>query len=122
MTRVKRGNVAKKRRKKILKSAKGFRGTHSKLFRTSKQQVLKALKYSYIGRKNKKRLFRKLWICRINAASRMNNLNYSQFINLLKKSSISLNRKMLSQIAILDPICFQDIIARILKVEKLNNK
>ena len=113
MTRVKRGNVARKRRKRILKSASGFRGAHSKLFRTGKQQVLKALKYSYIGRKTKKRLFRKLWICRINAASRINNLNYSQFINLLKKSSISLNRKMLSQIAILDSTCFQKIIIRI---------
>lgn len=113
MTRVKRGNVARKRRKRILKSASGFRGAHSKLFRTGKQQVLKALKYSYIGRKMKKRLFRKLWICRINAASRINNLNYSQFINLLKKSSISLNRKMLSQIAILDSTCFKKIIIRI---------
>nr|UEQ11888.1 ribosomal protein L20 [Kumanoa mahlacensis] len=113
MTRIKRGNIARKRRKKILKLAKGFKGTHSKLFRTSKQQVLKALKYSYIGRKHKKRLFRRLWITRINAAARSNDLNYSQFINLLKKSFIGINRKMLAQIAILDPPGFQFIVANI---------
>jgi large subunit ribosomal protein L20 len=124
MTRITRGNIARKRRKKVLKLAKGFKGTHSKLFRVSKQQVLKALKYSYIGRKQKKRLFRRLWITRINAAVRSNNITYSEFINYLKKSAVSLNRKMLSQIAILDPIGFEYIISSIKndsKKHKLNS-
>ncbi len=102
MTRIKRGNVARKRRKKILKLAKGFRGSHSNLFRTAKQQVLKSLKYSYVGRKHKKRNYRSLWIVRINASTRLYNLNYSQFIHLLKKSNIGLNRKILSQLALID--------------------
>nr|YP_009395190.1 ribosomal protein L20 [Bryothamnion seaforthii]ARW63958.1 ribosomal protein L20 [Bryothamnion seaforthii] len=106
MTRIKRGNVARKRRKKILKLAKGFRGSHSKLFRTAKQQVLKALKYSYIGRKNKKRDYRRLWIVRINASTRFNNISYSQFIYLLKKFNIALNRKMLAQLAVIDKSAF----------------
>lgn len=113
MTRVKRGNVAKRRRKKILKLAKGFRGAHSGLFRTSKQQVLKALKYSYVGRKNKKRQFRRLWICRINAATRLYDIKYSRFIHLLKKANIGLNRKMLAQMAVIDPISFKHIIGHI---------
>ena len=107
MTRIKRGNVARKRRKKILKLAKGFRGSHSKLFRTAKQQVLKALKYSYIGRKQRKRSYRRLWIVRINAAVRSYNLNYSQFIHLLKKEDIALNRKILSQLALIDKSAFR---------------
>lgn len=111
MTRVKRGNVAKKRRKRILKLAKGFRGAHSGLFRTSKQQVLKALKYSYVGRKNKKRQFRRLWICRINAAARLHDIKYSNFIHLLKKANIGLNRKMLAQMAVIDPSSFKYIIS-----------
>nr|YP_009296379.1 ribosomal protein L20 [Thorea hispida]AOM65314.1 ribosomal protein L20 [Thorea hispida]ARX95874.1 ribosomal protein L20 [Thorea hispida]UNJ79159.1 ribosomal protein L20 [Thorea hispida] len=115
MTRVKRGNVARKRRKKILKLAKGFRGTHSKLFRISKQQVLKSLKYSYIGRKNNKRHYRRLWICRINAATRQYNLTYSQFIHLLKRNRIGLNRKMLAQVAIIDPISFKHLVSSIYK-------
>nr|YP_009395806.1 ribosomal protein L20 [Herposiphonia versicolor]ARW64786.1 ribosomal protein L20 [Herposiphonia versicolor] len=106
MTRIKRGNVARKKRKKILKLAKGFRGSHSKLFRTAKQQVLKALKYSYIGRKHKKRTYRSLWIIRINASARSNNISYSQFIHLLKKSNIGLNRKILSQLALIDQAAF----------------
>ena len=110
MTRIKRVNVARKRRKKILKLAKGFRGSHSKLFRTAKQQVLKALKYSYVGRKNKKRNYRRLWIIRINAAVRLHNLSYSQFIYLLKKSDIALNRKILSQLAIIDKPAFNSFI------------
>jgi len=110
MTRVKRGNIARKRRKKILNLAKGFTGSHSKLFRTAKQQVLKSLKYSYIGRKNKKRYYRKLWIVRINAAVRNYNINYSQLISLLKKANIALNRKMLSQLAIVDNNTFDFII------------
>nr|YP_009396824.1 ribosomal protein L20 [Ophidocladus simpliciusculus]ARW66010.1 ribosomal protein L20 [Ophidocladus simpliciusculus] len=106
MTRIKRGNVARKRRKKILRLAKGFRGSHSKLFRTAKQQVLKALKYSYIGRKNKKRNYRRLWIIRINAAVRSSNLSYSEFMYLVKKSNIALNRKMLAQLAFIDNSAF----------------
>ncbi len=110
MTRVKRGNVARKRRKKILKLAKGFRGSHSKLFRTAKQQVLKSLKYSYIGRKHKKRFYRRLWIVRINAAVRLYNINYNDFIYNLKKNNIALNRKMLSQLSILDKSAFENLI------------
>lgn len=106
MTRVKRGNVARKRRKQVLKFAKGFKGSHSSLFRTAKQQVLKALKYSYINRKDKKHNYRSLWIVRINAAVRPFNLKYSQFIKGLKKAEIGLNRKMLSQIAIIDVSTF----------------
>lgn len=107
MTRIKRGNIARKRRKKILKLAKGFRGSQSKLFRTAKQQVLKALKYSYIGRKHKKRTYRRLWIVRINAATRLYNLSYSEFIYLLKKKNIAMNRKILSQLALIDESAFK---------------
>ena len=110
MTRVKRGSVARKRRKKILKLAKGFRGAHAALFRTAKQQVLKALKYSYIGRKHKKRMYRRLWIIRINAAVRNYNMTYSDFIYKLKKMNIGLNRKVLSQLTILDNDAFCKLI------------
>jgi len=129
MVRVKRGNVARKRRKKILQLAKGYRGSHSRLFRIANQQVMKALRYSYIGRKQKKRLFRKLWITRINVAYRtslpkvslnilaqrnynMNSLpraSYSLLINSLKRNKIILNRKMLAQLAILDPSTFSTL-------------
>ena len=110
MVRVKRGNVARKRRKKILSLASGYRGAHSGLFRIANQQVMKALRYSYIGRKQKKRIFRKIWISRINAASRLNGMSYNQLINKFKKSNIDLNRKMLSQIAILDVSTFKSLI------------
>ena len=110
MVRVKRGNIARKRRKKILSLASGYRGAHSVLFRVANQQVMKALKYSYIGRKQKKRIFRKIWISRINAASRLNGISYSQLINQFKKSNIDINRKMLSQIAILDGTTFKSLI------------
>ena len=110
MTRVKRGNVARKHRNKILKLAKGFRGAHSKLYRIANQQVMKALRYSYVGRKQKKRVFRKIWISRINAASRLNGISYSQLIHKFKKSKIDLNRKILSQIAILDSSTFKSLI------------
>jgi large subunit ribosomal protein L20 len=110
MVRVKRGNVARKRRKKILQLAKGYRGAHSCLFRVANQQVMKALRYSYIGRKQKKRTFRKLWITRINSASKLNNLTYSRLIHNFKKSNIDLNRKMLSQIAILDTKTFNKLV------------
>ena len=110
MARVKRGNVARKRRKKILKLAKGFRGSHSKLFRTANQQVMKALRYAYRDRRNRKRDFRRLWITRINAAARMHGLSYSKLIGQLKKSDIELNRKMLAQMAVLDPDAFSKVV------------
>lgn len=110
MTRVKRGNVARKRRKKILKMAKGFRGSHSKLFRTANQQVMKALRNAYRDRKKRKRDFRRLWITRINAAARINGVSYSQLIGLLKKADIQLNRKMLAQLAVLDPTSFNKVV------------
>lgn len=110
MVRVKRGNVARKRRKKILSIASGYRGSHSVLFRVANQQVMKALRYSYVGRKQKKRIFRQIWITRINSASRLNGTSYSQLINKFKKSNIDLNRKMLSQIAILDATTFRSLL------------
>lgn len=110
MVRIKRGNVARKRRKKILQLARGYRGAHSRLFRVANQQVMKALRYSYVGRKQKKRTFRRLWITRINAASKLNGLSYSRVISNFKKSNIDLNRKMLSQIAVLDNQTFNELI------------
>lgn len=110
MVRIKRGNVARKRRKKVLNLAKGFKGTHSRLFRVANQQVMKALRYSYVGRKQKKRVFRRLWITRINAASRVNGLTYSRVIHNFKKSNIELNRKMLAQLAVLDTPTFNELI------------
>jgi len=110
MVRIKRGNVARKRRKKILSLASGYRGAHSVLFRVANQQVMKALRYSYIGRKQKKRIFRRVWISRINAASRLNGMSYSQLIHKFKESKIDLNRKMLSPIAVLDASTFKSLI------------
>ena len=110
MVRVKRGNIARKRRKKILSLASGYRGSHSVLFRIANQQVMKALRYSYKSRKQKKRIFRKIWISRINSASRLNDISYSQLIHKFKKSNIDLNRKMLSQIAILDTVTFKTLV------------
>lgn len=110
MVRIKRGNVARKRRKKVLSLASGYRGAHSILFRVANQQVMKALRYSYIGRKQKKRIFRRIWISRINAASRLSGIPYNQVIHRFKKSNIDLNRKMLSQLAILDASTFNSLI------------
>lgn len=110
MTRVKRGNVARKRRKKILKLAKGFRGSHSTLFRTANQQVMKALRSAYRDRKKRKRDFRRLWITRINAASRQHGLSYSHLMGNLKKANIQINRKMLAQMAIIDPTSFTKVV------------
>lgn len=110
MVRVKRGNVARKRRKKILSIASGYRVAHSALFRVANQQVMKALRYSYIGRKQKKRTFRKIWISRINAASRLNGISYSNLISKFKKQNIDLNRKILSQIAVLDASTFKYLV------------
>lgn len=110
MARVKRGNVARKRRKKILKLAKGFRGSHSKLFRTANQQVMKALRYAYRDRRRRKRDFRRLWIARINAAARQQGMSYSRLIGQLKKANVEINRKMLAQMAVLDPDGFNKIV------------
>jgi large subunit ribosomal protein L20 len=109
MTRVKRGNVARKHRKKILKLAKGFRGSHSTLFRTANQQVMKALRSAYRDRKKRKRDFRRLWIVRINAAARQHGMSYSQLMGNMKKANIQLNRKMLAQMAVTDPASFSKV-------------
>lgn len=110
MTRVKRGNVARKRRKKILKLAKGYRGSHSKLFRTANQQVMKALRNSYRDRRKRKRDFRRLWITRINAAARQHGISYSKLAGQLKKANIEINRKMLAQLAVLNPEAFTKVV------------
>ena len=110
MSRVKRGNVARKRRKKVLKLAKGFRGSHSRLFRTANQQVMKALRTAYRDRRKRKRDFRRLWITRINAAARQQGISYSQLTGQLKKANILLNRKMLAQLAVLDPVAFAKVV------------
>ena len=112
MSRIKGGLSAKKRHKKILKLAKGYIGARSKQYRVAKQSVMKALDYAYIGRKNKKRDFRRLWITRISAACKINGMNYSTFMNGLKKADIALNRKMLSEIAINDPAAFAELVAK----------
>jgi len=106
MARVKGAMMTRKRRKKVLKLAKGYWGGKSKLFRTAKEAVMKSGQYAYIGRKQKKRDFRSLWITRISAACKMNGMNYSTFMNGLKKAGITLNRKMLSEIAIADEAAF----------------
>ena len=112
MTRVKRGNVSRKRHKKVLKMTKGFRGAASLLFRTANQQNMKALRYSYVGRRKKKREFRQLWVARVNAATRLYGMNYSEFMNRLKNSTIQLNRKVLSQLSICDPEAFLQIVLK----------
>ena len=109
MARVKRGNVARKRRNKILRLAKGFRGGNGTLFRTANQRVMKALCNAYRDRRRRKRDFRRLWIARINAASRLNGLSYSKFLGALKKADIRINRKMLAQLAVTDPETFTNI-------------
>jgi large subunit ribosomal protein L20 len=107
--RVKRGVKARRRRNKILKLAKGFRGGRSKLIRTASDSVDKSLMYAYRDRKARKRDFRKLWITRINAASRMNDLSYSKFIHGLKKAGVQLDRKVLAELAVSDPSGFAQI-------------
>ena len=106
MARVKGAIMTRKRRKKVLKLAKGYYGSKSRLFKTAKQAVMKSGQYAYIGRKQKKRSFRQLWIARISAAARANGMNYSTFMNGLNKAGIALNRKMLSEIAISDAAAF----------------
>lgn len=109
MARVKGAMMTRKRRNKTLKLAKGYFGAKSKHFKMSKQAVMKSGQYAYIGRKQKKRDFRKLWITRISAAAKMNGINYSTFMNGVNKAGINLNRKMLSEIAISDPAGFTAI-------------
>ena len=106
MARVKRAIMTRKRRKKVLKLSKGYFGAKSKLFKTAKQAVMKSGQYAYIGRKQRKRDFRRIWITRISAGCKQNGMNYSTFMNGLKKAQIALNRKMLSEIAICDPEAF----------------
>ncbi len=113
MTRVKRGNVSRKRHKKVLNLTKGFRGAASLLFRTANQQNMKALRYSYANRRQKKRTFRRLWITRVNAALRAYGFNYSEFLYVLKNSKILLNRKVLAQLAICDPDTFFKLVMSI---------
>jgi large subunit ribosomal protein L20 len=110
MTRIKRGNVARTRRKKIFQITQGFRGSSSKLFRTANQYALKGLKFSTRDRYQRKKLFRKIWIVRLNAAVRKNGINYSTFLSRLKNSKILLNRKILAQIALRDREGFQHLL------------
>lgn len=111
MSRVKRGTKGIKRRKKILKLAKGYRGGRSKLFRTSKEAVDRALSYAYRDRRVKKRTFRSLWITRINAAAKLNDISYSKLMGGMKKANISIDRKILADMAIVDPMSFSEIVS-----------
>ena len=110
MARVKKAINAKKKHKKVLKLAKGFYGQKSKVFRAANPAVMRALASAYVGRKNKKREYRRLWIARINAAARMNGISYSQLMNGLKKSGIEINKKMLSEMAIHDAAGFTALV------------
>ena len=110
MARVKRAKNSRKNHKKVLKLAKGYYGGKSKLFKTANESVIRALRNAYVGRKNKKRDYRSLWIARINAAARMNDMSYSKFMNGIKLAGIEINRKMLSEIAINDPKAFADLV------------
>ncbi len=108
--RIKRGVNAVKKRRKILKSAKGYFGAKSKLYRIAREQVMKSGQYAYIGRKQKKRDFRALWITRINAGCRQNDISYSRFISGLKKANVALNRKVLADIAVREPETFAKLV------------
>ena len=110
MARIKGGMNAKKKHKRVLKLAKGYRGARSKQYRVAKQSVMRALEEAYTGRKQKKRQFRQLWIARINAAARMNGLSYSKFMYGLKLAEVNVNRKMLSEMAISDPEGFASLV------------
>jgi large subunit ribosomal protein L20 len=112
MARVKRGVQARRRHKKVLKQAKGYYGARSRIFRVAKQAVIKAGQYAYRDRRQRKRQFRSLWIARINAASRANGINYSQFINGLKKADIVLDRRVLADIAVHDKAAFTAIVEK----------
>ena len=110
MARIKGAMMTRKRSKKVLKLAKGYYGAKSKLFRTAKEAVMKSGQYAFIGRKQRKRDFRRLWITRISAGAKMNGMNYSTFMNGLKKAGITLNRKMLSELAVSDPAAFAELV------------
>lgn len=110
MSRVKRGFKARRRRNKVLKAAKGYRGSHSKLYRSATVAIDRALQYAYRDRRNKKRDFRRLWIIRINAAARENGMSYSQLMGGLNKAGVDLDRKILSDMAINDPAGFAKIV------------
>ena len=110
MPRVKNGTIHRARRKKVLKQAKGYFGSKHRLYKTAKEQVMHSLSYAYRDRKQKKRDFRKLWITRINAACRNNDISYSRFINGLAKAEVNINRKMLSEIAIANPEYFTELV------------
>jgi large subunit ribosomal protein L20 len=112
MVRIKRGNVARKSRKKVLKLAKGYKGAHSRLFRPANQQVMKARRYSYIGRKLLKRVQRRNWIVRINSQVRRHDQTYSQCVSAFKRNNIALNRKMLSQLILNDPLMFDYLVLK----------
>ena len=113
MARVKTALITRKKHKKILKIAKGYYGAKHYRFRMAKQAVMKSGQYAYVGRKDRKSNFRKLWIARINAAARQNGLTYSKLINGLKKANIVINRKMLAEIAVTDPKAFAEIAKKI---------
>ena len=113
MARVKTGIITRKKHKKVLKMAKGYYGAKSIRFRMAKQAVMKSGQYAYVGRKLKKRDFRRLWIARINAAARANGVNYSTLINGMKKNEINVNRKMLAEMAVNDPKAFSEVVAAI---------
>ncbi len=108
--RIKRAVNAVKKRRKILKQAKGYFGAKSKLYRTAREQVMKSGQYAYIGRKQKKRDFRALWITRINAACRINDISYSRFVSGLKKANVTLNRKVLADMAVREPEAFANLV------------
>ena len=112
MARIKGAMATRKRRNKVLKLAKGYWGAKSKHFKMAKQAVMKSGNYAYVGRKQKKRDFRRIWITRISAACQLNDINYSKFMNGCKKAGITLNRKMLSEIAITDPAGFTSIVEK----------
>ena len=109
MARVKGGMSAKKKHNRVLKLAKGYRGARSKQYRVAKQSVMRALTSSYSGRKERKRQFRRLWIARINAAARINGLSYSKFMYGLKLAGVTMNRKMLAEMAVSDPAAFTKV-------------
>ena len=110
MARVKRAKNARKNHRKVLKLAKGYYGGKSRLYKTANESVIRAMRNAYVGRKNKKRDYRSVWIARINAATRINDLSYSKFMNGIKLAGIDINRKMLSEIAINDPKAFSDLV------------
>ena len=110
MARIKRAVNAQKKRRKIMKLAKGYWGAKSKQYRAASEQVARSLRYAFVGRKLRKRDFRSLWITRINAAARLNGMSYSAFINGLKKQNITVNRKMLADLAVNDPAAFAKLV------------